>query len=52
MEFLTNEKLTIVGAAGMIGSNMAQTAMMMKLTPNICLSLIPQHYNLTLFISS
>mgnify|MGYP000522560685 CR=1 FL=1 len=27
MEFLTNEKLTIVGAAGMIGSNMAQTAM-------------------------
>lgn len=37
MEFLTNEKLTIVGAAGMIGSNMAQTAIMMKLTPNICL---------------
>ena len=32
MEFLTNEKLTIVGAAGMIGSNMAQTAMMMRLT--------------------
>ena len=23
MEFVTNEKLTIVGAAGMIGSNMA-----------------------------
>ena len=37
MDFLTNEKLTIVGAAGMIGSNMAQTAMMMHLTPNICL---------------
>ena len=37
MEFLTNEKLTIVGAAGMIGSNMAQTAAMLKLTPNICL---------------
>ena len=37
MSFLTNEKLTIIGAAGMIGSNMAQTAMMMKLTPNICL---------------
>lgn len=37
MEFLTDEKLVIVGAAGMIGSNMAQTAMMMKLTPNICL---------------
>ena len=25
MEFVTNEKLTIVGAAGMIGSNMAHT---------------------------
>ncbi len=37
MEFLTNEKLVIVGGAGMIGSNMAQTAMMMHLTPNICL---------------
>ena len=36
MGFLTNEKLTIVGAAGMIGSNMAQTALMLKLTPNIC----------------
>ena len=37
MNFVTNEKLTIVGAAGMIGSNMAQTAIMMNLTPNICL---------------
>ncbi len=37
MDFLTDEKLVIVGAAGMIGSNMAQTAMMMRLTPNICL---------------
>lgn len=37
MEFLTNDKLVIVGAAGMIGSNMAQTALMMKLTPNITL---------------
>uniref|UniRef100_UPI0025B6D861 malate dehydrogenase n=1 Tax=uncultured Duncaniella sp. TaxID=2768039 RepID=UPI0025B6D861 len=37
MKFLTDEKLTIVGAAGMIGSNMAQTAVMMHLTPNICL---------------
>lgn len=37
MEYLTDEKLVIVGAAGMIGSNMAQTAMMMHLTPNICL---------------
>lgn len=37
MNFLTNDKLVIVGAAGMIGSNMAQTALMMMLTPNICL---------------
>ncbi len=37
MKFLTDEKLVIVGAAGMIGSNMAQTALMMHLTPNICL---------------
>ncbi len=37
MEFLTNDKLTIVGAAGMIGSNMAQCACMMGLTPNVCL---------------
>ncbi len=37
MKFLTDEKLVIVGAAGMIGSNMAQTAVMMGLTPNICL---------------
>lgn len=37
MKFLTTEKLTIVGAAGMIGSNMAQTAAMMRLTPDICL---------------
>lgn len=37
MEFLTDEKLVVVGAAGMIGSNMAQTAAMLGLTPNICL---------------
>lgn len=36
-QYLTNEKLTIVGAGGMIGSNMAQTALMLGLTPNICL---------------
>ena len=35
--FLTNEKLVIVGAAGMIGSNMAQSALMMGLTSNLCL---------------
>lgn len=37
MKYLTDEKLLIVGAAGMIGSNMAQTAIMMGLTPNITL---------------
>ncbi len=37
MKFLTNDKLTIVGAAGMIGSNMVQTALTMGLTSNICL---------------
>ncbi len=37
MAFLTNDKLVIVGAAGMIGSNMVQTALMMGLTDNICL---------------
>lgn len=37
MAFLTNEKLTFVGAAGMIGSNMVQTALSMGLTNNICL---------------
>lgn len=37
MNYLTNEKLLIVGAAGMIGSNMAQTALMMGLTTDICL---------------
>lgn len=37
MNFLSQDKLTIIGAGGMIGSNMAQTAAMMRLTPNICL---------------
>ena len=37
MAFLTNDKLVIVGAAGMIGSNMAQSALMMGLTNNLCL---------------
>lgn len=37
MNYLTDGKLVIVGAVGMIGSNMAQTALMMNLTPNICL---------------
>ena len=37
MGYLTNDKLLIVGAGGMIGSNMVQSALMLKLTPNICL---------------
>ena len=37
MAYLTNDKLVIVGAAGMIGSNMAQVALTMQLTPNVCL---------------
>ena len=37
MNFLTNEKLVIVGAGGMIGSNMVQSVLMLGLTPNICL---------------
>lgn len=37
MKPLTDEKLVIVGAAGMIGSNMAQCALMLGLTSNICL---------------
>ena len=37
MKFLTEDKLVIVGATGMIGSNMAQISLMLRLTPNICL---------------
>ena len=37
MKYLTEDKLVIVGAAGMIGSNMAQCALMLGLTPNLCL---------------
>ena len=37
MNFVSQDKLVIIGAAGMIGSNMVQTASMMHLTPNICL---------------
>ena len=37
MAYLTNEKLLIVGAGGMIGSNMVQSVLMLGLTPNICL---------------
>ena len=37
LAFLTDEKLVIVGAGGAIGSTMVQTALTMKLTPNVCL---------------
>lgn len=37
MKTLTSDKLTIVGAAGMIGSNIAQSAIIMRLSSNICL---------------
>ena len=37
MNYLTQEKLLIVGAGGMIGSNMVQSVLMLGLTPNICL---------------
>ena len=37
MNFLTEEKLLIVGAGGAIGSNMVQPALTLGLTPNICL---------------
>lgn len=37
MNYLTNDKLVIVGAAGMIGSNMVQTALTLGLSSNICL---------------
>ena len=39
MEFLTNDKLVIVGAAGMIGSNMVQTALMLRRKPSLALSI-------------
>ena len=41
MKFLTDEKLVIVGAAGMIGSNMVQTAAMLHLLPNCKVHVIP-----------
>ena len=37
MKLLTDEKLVIVGAGSMIGSKMVQSALMLGLTPNICL---------------
>ncbi len=37
MSYLTEEKLTILGSAGAIGSNMVQTALTMGLTPTIAM---------------
>ena len=37
MEFLTTDKLVIVGAGGAIGSTMVETALSLRLTPNLCL---------------
>ena len=37
MAYLSNDKLVIVGAGGMIGSNMVQSVLMLGLTPNVCL---------------
>lgn len=36
MNYLTDEKLVIVGAAGAIGSNMLQSALTMGLSSNVC----------------
>ncbi len=35
MDYLTQDKLAILGAAGAIGSNMVQAALSLRLTPNI-----------------
>lgn len=37
MSYITNDKLVILGGAGAIGSNMAQAALTLGLTPNVCL---------------
>jgi malate dehydrogenase len=37
MKYLTEDKLVLLGAGGAIGSNMAQAALTMRLTPNVCL---------------
>jgi malate dehydrogenase len=35
MKYLTQDKLAVLGSAGAIGSNVAQAALTMGLTPNI-----------------
>jgi malate dehydrogenase len=37
MKYITDDKLVLLGAAGAIGSNMAQAALTLRLTPNVCL---------------
>lgn len=37
MDYITRDKLVILGAAGAIGSNLVQTALTMRLTPNVCM---------------
>ena len=37
MSYITEDKLVILGAAGAIGSNMAQAALTMGLTPTVCM---------------
>ncbi len=37
MNYITNDKLVILGAAGAIGSNLVQSALTMGLTPNVCM---------------
>ena len=58
MAFLTDEKLVIVGAGGMIGSNMVQSVLMLGLTPAHSLAqtsltlLIPRRLSQVLSTSS
>ena len=37
MNYITQDKLVILGAAGAIGSNLTQAALTMGLTPNVCM---------------
>ena len=37
MKYISEDKLVLLGAGGAIGSNMAQAALTMRLTPNVCL---------------
>ncbi len=37
MQYITEDKLVILGAAGAIGSNMVQAALTLGLTPNVCM---------------